>query len=364
MYSLGMSSRLPPSGIKGRGALSNPANRFDKAHVEAIDDGWFQEEPAESIETQLIIDRSRSVIARNDSPDILFEQSINPYRGCSHGCIFCYARPTHAYLGMSPGLDFETKLVYKPDAAAVLREELSRPGYRCRFIMLGSNTDPYQPAERQLGITRSILEVLAETRHPVAITTRSVLLLRDLELLSQMAGRRLVSVVLSMTTLDPDLKRKLEPRSASAAARLHAIRALREAGVPVGVLAAPIIPAVNDSELEAILERVAEAGATEAGYVLLRLPLEVADLFRQWLHTHMPDRADHVMSLVQGTRGGHDNTAKFGERMRGTGVWAQLLRDRFRLACRRLGLSTGNRVELDTTQFRPPSRGSQMNLGF
>ncbi len=364
MYSLGMSSRLPPSGIKGRGALSNPANRFDKAHVEAIDDGWFQEEPAESIETQLIIDRSRSVIARNDSPDILFEQSINPYRGCSHGCIFCYARPTHAYLGMSPGLDFETKLVYKPDAAAVLREELSRPGYRCRFIMLGSNTDPYQPAERQLGITRSILEVLAETRHPVAITTRSVLLLRDLELLSQMAGRRLVSVVLSMTTLDPDLKRKLEPRSASAAGRLHAIRALREAGVPVGVLAAPIIPAVNDSELEAILERVAEAGATEAGYVLLRLPLEVADLFRQWLHTHMPDRADHVMSLVQGTRGGHDNTAKFGERMCGTGVWAQLLRDRFRLACRRLGLSTGNRVELDTTQFRPPSRGSQMNLGF
>lgn len=364
MYSLGMSSRLPPSGIKGRGALSNPANRFDKAHVEAIDDGWFQEEPAESIETQLIIDRSRSVIARNDSPDILFEQSINPYRGCSHGCIFCYARPTHAYLGMSPGLDFETKLVYKPDAAAVLREELSRPGYRCRFIMLGSNTDPYQPAERQLGITRSILEVLAETRHPVAITTRSVLLLRDLELLSQMAGRRLVSVVLSMTTLDPDLKRRLEPRSASAAARLHAIRALREAGVPVGVLAAPIIPAVNDSELEAILERVAEAGATEAGYVLLRLPLEVADLFRQWLHTHMPDRADHVMSLVQGTRGGHDNTAKFGERMRGTGVWAQLLRDRFRLACRRLGLSTGNRVELDTTQFRPPSRGGQMNLGF
>jgi DNA repair photolyase len=359
-----MSFRLPPSGIKGRGALSNPANRFDKAHVEAVDDGWFYDEPPESIQTQLIIDRSRSVIARNDSPDIVFEQSINPYRGCSHGCIFCYARPTHAFLGMSPGLDFETRLVYKPDAAAVLREELSRPGYRCKFIMLGSNTDPYQPVERQLGITRSILEVLAEARHPVAITTRSALLLRDLDLLAQMAEGRLVSVVMSMTTLDSDLKRKLEPRSASAAARLHAIRALREAGVPVGVLAAPIIPAVNDSELEAILERVAEAGATEAGYVLLRLPLEVADLFRQWLQTHMPDRADHVMSLVQGTRGGHDNTAKFGERMRGTGVWAQLLRDRFRLACRRLGLSTGRRVELDTTQFRPPSRGGQMNMGF
>lgn len=359
-----MSSRLPPSGIKGRGALSNPANRFDKAHVEAVDDGWFQEEPVDAIETELIIDRSRSVIARNDSPDIGFDQSINPYRGCSHGCVFCYARPTHAYLGMSPGLDFETRLVYKPDAAALLREELSRPGYVCKYIMLGSNTDPYQPVERQLRITRSILEVLAEARHPVAITTRSVLLLRDLDLLSQMAAQDLVSVVLSMTTLDSDLKRKLEPRSASAAARLHAIRALRDAGVPVGVLAAPIIPAVNDSELETILERVAEAGATEAGYVLLRLPLEVADLFRQWLNAHMPDRADHVMSLVQGARGGQDNSAKFGERMRGTGVWAQLLRDRFRLACRRLGLSTGSRAELDTTQFRPPSRGGQMGLDF
>jgi DNA repair photolyase len=364
MYSIAMPSRLPPSGFKGRGALSNPANRFDKAHVEVMDDGWFQEEPPVAIATELIPDRSRSVIARNDSPDIGFDQSINPYRGCAHGCIFCYARPSHAYLGMSPGIDFETKLVYKPDAAALLREELARPGYVCRYIMLGSNTDPYQPVERQLRVTRSILEVLAETRHPVSITTRSALLLRDLDILAPMAAQGLVSVTLSMTTLDSDLKRNLEPRSASAAARLHAISELRAAGVPVGVLAAPIIPAVNDSELEAILERVAEAGATEAGYVLLRLPLEVADLFRQWLQIHMPDRAAHVMSLVQGARGGQDNSSTFGERMRGTGVWAQLLRDRFRLACRRLGLPTGRRIALDTSQFRPPSRGGQMDLGL
>jgi DNA repair photolyase len=364
MYSTGMPARLPPSGFKGRGALSNPANRFDKAHVEAVDDGWYEEEPPDSLPTELIIDHSRSVIARNDSPDIGFDQSINPYRGCAHGCVFCYARPTHAYLGLSPGLDFETRLVYKPDAAAVLRQELGRSGYVCKYIMLGSNTDPYQPVERSLRITRSILEVLAETCHPVSVTTRSTLLLRDLDLLAPMAARGLVSVTFSLTTFDAELKRKLEPRSASSPARLQAIRALRDAGVPVGVLAAPIIPAVNDSELESMLERAAEAGATSAGYVLLRLPLEVADLFRQWLEVHMPDRAAHVMSLVQGARDGADNTAKFGERMRGTGAWAQLLRDRFRLACRKYGLNTGDRVPLDTGQFRPPSRGGQMDLGF
>jgi DNA repair photolyase len=276
----------------------------------------------------------------------------------------CYARPSHAYLGLSPGIDFETRLVYKPDAGALLRKELAKPGYVCKFIMLGSNTDPYQPVEKRLGVTRSILEVLAETRHPVAITTRSTLLLRDLDLLAPMAEQGLVTVTFSMTTFDPELKRSLEPRSASAPARLQAIRALREAGVPVGVLAAPMIPAVNDSELETILERVAAAGASHAGYVLLRLPLEVADLFRQWLETHMPERAAHVMSLVQDARGGRDNSSTFGERMRGTGIWAKLLRDRFHLACRRLGLDTGHGTPLVTTLFRPPSRGGQMDLGW
>jgi DNA repair photolyase len=362
MYSIGMTARLPPHGLKGRGALSNPHNRFDRQHAEPVDDGWHQDDPAESIETELLIDSSRSIIARNDSPDIGFDQSINPYRGCSHGCVFCYARPTHAYLGLSPGLDFETKLTYKPEAAALLRQELARPGYECKYIMLGSNTDPYQPVERQLGITRSILEVLAETRHPVAITTRSTLLLRDLDLLSAMARNNLACVVFSITTFDSDLKRKLEPRSAASGARLQAISQLRDAGVPVGVLAAPMIPAVNDAELETILERAAQAGATNAGYVLLRLPLEVADLFREWLQTHMPERAAHVMSLVQETRAGQDNSAAFGQRMRGTGAWARLLRDRFHLACRRLGLNAKYEIPLATSLFRPPPRGGQMQL--
>ncbi|HUG74005.1 MAG TPA: PA0069 family radical SAM protein [Steroidobacteraceae bacterium] len=359
-----MPSKPPPSGYKGRGALSNPANRFDRQHAESIDDGWFQEAVPSAIPTEVSADASRTIISSNDSPDIGFDQSINPYRGCEHGCVFCYARPTHAYLGMSPGIDFETRLTYKPEAAALLRQELARPGYVCKQIMLGSNTDPYQPIERQFRVTRAILEVLAETRHPVSITTRSTLILRDLDLLAPMAAQGLVSVVYSVTTFDQELKRRLEPRSASSPARLQAIRALRAEGVPVGVLAAPIIPAVNDSELETILQRVVDAGATHAGYVLLRLPLEVAELFRQWLDTHMPDRAAHVMSLVQDARGGKDNTSAFGERMRGTGAWAQLLRDRFRLACRKHGLATGRDVPLDVSQFRPPSRGGQMDLGI
>ncbi len=359
-----MIMQVPPSGFKGRGALANPGNRFDSQQIEELDDGWYQEEQPGSIETELLVDSSRSIIARNDSPDINFDQSINPYRGCEHGCVFCYARPTHAYLGMSPGIDFETRLTYKPEAAQLLRKELSRPGYVCSHIMLGSNTDPYQPVERRMRITRSILEVLAEARHPVAITTRSTLLLRDLDLLAPMAKQGLVMVMFSMTTFDADLKRRLEPRSAASEARLHAIRALRHAGVPVGVLAAPIIPAVNDSELETILERSAEAGATHAGYVLLRLPLEVKDLFRQWLAVHMPDRAEHVMSLVNETREGKDNSSQFGARMRGSGVWAQLLRDRFRLASRRFGYTTERRIQLATDLFRPPESSGQMGLGF
>jgi DNA repair photolyase len=359
-----MPSNPPPSGFKGRGARSNPANRFDRQHAEPVDDGWFQEVAPSGIPTEVTVDASRTIISRNDSPDIGFDQSINPYRGCEHGCVFCYARPSHAYLGMSPGIDFETRLTYKPEAATLLRQELGRSGYVCRQIMLGSNTDPYQPVEREFRTTRAILEVLAETRHPVVITTRSTLVLRDLDLLAPMAAQGLARVYYSVTTFDQELKRHLEPRSASSPARMQAIRTLRAEGVPVGVLAAPIIPAVNDSELESILQRATDAGATHAGYVLLRLPLEVKDIFRQWLVAHMPERAAHVMSLVQDARGGKDNSSEFGERMRGTGVWAQLLRDRFRLACRKHGLATGRAVPLDVTQFRPPSRGGQMDLGI
>ena len=359
-----MVTQIPPSGFKGRGALANPASRYDRQQTQPVDDGWYQDAPPSAISTELLVDTSRSVIARNDSPDIPFDQSINPYRGCEHGCVFCYARPTHAYLGMSPGIDFETRLTYKPQAAQLLRQELARPGYVCRHIMLGSNTDPYQPVEKQLGITRSLLEVLLEARHPVAITTRSTLVLRDLDLLAPMAAMGLVSVIYSMTTFDADLKRKLEPRSAASEGRLRAISALRAAGVPVGVLAAPIIPAVNDAELETILERSADAGASYAGYVLLRLPLEVKDLFQQWLSVHMPDRAAHVMSLVGGMREASTGDTRSGARMHGSGVWAQLLRDRFHLARRRLGLATERDSSLATHHFRPPVLDGQLQMGF
>ena len=365
MYSIGMATDIPSGGFKGRGALSNPHNRFDHQNSERIDDGWYSEEPQASIATELRPDATRGIIARNDSPDIPYDQSINPYRGCEHGCVFCYARPTHAYLGYSPGIDFETRLTYKADAAELLRKELGKPGYRCGLIMLGSNTDPYQPVERKLGITRAVLEVLAETNHPVGITTRSTAVLRDLDLLSAMAKQGLASVYFSLTTFDPDLKRKLEPRAASAVARLQAMRQFAAAGVPVGVMAAPMIPAVNDSELETILERSAEAGATRAAYTLLRLPYEVKDLFREWLAEHMPDRAAHVMSLIQGARGGKDNESGFGVRMSGTGAWARLLSDRYRLAVRKLGLRNDRDVPLRTDLFRPPrAQIPQMELGF
>jgi DNA repair photolyase len=360
-----VSTDIPPAGFKGRGALSNPPNRFDRHHSEGVDDGWYRDEPESSIATVLSPDTTRSILSRNDSPDIPFDQSINPYRGCEHGCVFCYARPTHAYLGLSPGIDFETRLMFKADAAALLRRELGRPGYQCRHIMLGANTDPYQPVERRLGVTRAILQVLAETHHPVAITTRSALVLRDIDLLSSMAHEGLASVFLSITTFDTDLKRRLEPRAASSTARLAAMRALSEAGIPVGVMAAPMIPAVNDSELEEILERAAQAGARRAGYSLLRLPHEVKDLFREWLQQHMPDRAQHVMSLIQEARGGRDNDPQFGSRMSGTGAWAQLLTDRFRLAVKRLGLRSDREVALRTDLFRPPREGTpQLELGL
>lgn len=354
-----------PRARKGRGALTNPPPRFDLNQVSAVEDGWYQEEAPESIPTTLEPDRARGVITRNDSPDIPFEQSINPYRGCSTGCVFCFARPTHAYLGLSPGLDFETRLFYKADAAKVLEAELSRPGYVCKPVMLGINTDAYQPDERHMRVTRSILEVLERTRHPVAILSKHSLVLRDLDLLTSLARDNLVSVGLTVVTLDDELKRRLEPRAASPAARLRTIRELNAAGVPAGVMVAPVIPVLTDHEMERILEASAAAGARWAGYTLLRLPYEVKDLFREWLAEHYPDRAAHVMSVIRDIRGGRDNDPSFGSRMRGTGPYALLLRNRFTLACRRLGLNSTSRGGLDTTLFRPPGpRGAQLQLSW
>jgi DNA repair photolyase len=351
--------------LAGRGALSNPPGRFDKQQLAEVDDGWYQDEVPESIPTTLEPDRARSVIATNDSPDIPFEQSINPYRGCSHGCIYCYARPSHAYMGLSPGLDFETRLFYKADAAKMLEEQLARPGYLCKSITLGANTDPYQPVERSMKVSRAILEVLQRTRHPVAIITKSALVLRDLDLLTDMARDRLASVAVSVTTLDPELKRVMEPQAASPRARLRTLAELAAAGIPTSVMAAPMIPALNDHELEAILEAAAAAGAHWAGYVLLRLPYEIKDLFREWLAQHYPDRAAHVMSLIRDMRGGRDYDSSFGTRMRGTGPYAQLLSNRFRLACRRLKLNARPREPLNAALFRPPAPGgAQLQLGL
>ena len=349
----------------GRGALSNPPGRFDKQELESVDDGWYQDEVPDSIPTTLEPDRAREVITTNDSPDIPFEQSINPYRGCETACIYCFARPSHAYMGLSPGLDFETRLFYKADAAKVLEGQLARPGYVCNSITLGANTDPYQPVERRMKVTRSILEVLARTRHPVSIISKHALVLRDLDLLTDLASDSLVSVAISVTTLDSELKRVMEPRAASPQARLRTLATLSAAGIPTSVMAAPMIPALNDHELETILEAAAAAGAHWAGYVLLRLPYESKDLFREWLTAHYPDRADHVMSLVRDMRGGQDYDSRFGVRMRGTGPYAQLLSNRFRLACRRLNLNREPRKPLRSDMFQPPGpRGAQLQLGL
>lgn len=348
---------------KGRGAVSNPEGRFAVTAHAAVDDGWGGlDEPLPPLETTLRPDAARSVISRNDSPDIPFQQSINPYRGCEHGCVYCYARPSHAYLDLSPGLDFETKIFFKERAAERLEAELRKPRYQCLPITLGANTDPYQPAERKLGVTRDILEVLLRYRHPVAIITKSALVQRDLDLLTALAAEKLVSVAVSLTTLEPALKRSLEPRAASPGARLKTMEALAGAGIPVSVMAAPMIPMVNDAELEKILAAAAAAGARNAGYVLLRLPYEVKDLFREWLATHFPQRAEHVMSLIRQSRGGKDYDATFGKRMRGTGQFADLIAQRFRAACRRYGLNK-SREALDCTRFRiPPRSGDQLAL--
>ncbi|MEW6331261.1 MAG: PA0069 family radical SAM protein [Pseudomonadota bacterium] len=355
----GSTSRTRPA--KGRGAVSNPEGRFEKLNRGAYDDGWTAEEEIAPLKTTVRIEQCRTIIAHNDSPDIPFDQSINPYRGCEHGCVYCYARPSHAYAGLSPGLDFETKLFAKTNAAGRLRTELAKPGYRCRPIALGSNTDPYQPIERRYRIMRQILEVLYECEHPLTIVTKSALIERDLDLLAPMARKQLVHAFISVTTLDRSLARRLEPRAAAPVRRLEAIKNLAAAGVPVGVMVAPVIPALNDRDIESILEQARAAGADWAGYVLLRLPHEVKDLFREWLARHEPLRAEHVMSLVQGARGGRDNDPRFGMRMRGTGAVADLIEDRFAVACRRLGFNEVER-ELDCSCFRPPATGPQLAL--
>src|SRR6266850_177526 len=352
--------------FKGRGAASNPAVRFEATTLERTHDGWYEDEIVEQAGETVLPDRARSLITTNDSPDVGFDQSINPYRGCSHGCIYCFARPTHAYLGLSPGLDFETKLFYKDNAVELLRAELSRRNYVCKTIALGINTDGWQPVEKRLKVTRSVLAVLAECRHPVTIVTKSALVVRDLDLLQDLARDRLVSVMVSITSLNNDIKRTLEPRTASPQARLRVIEQLSTAGVPVGVLVAPVIPSLTDHEMEHILDAAKAAGASSAGYVLLRLPHEVKDLFREWLAEHYPDRARHVMSVINQSRGGKDYQAEFGTRMVGTGVFAQLLRKRFDIAKRKFGLDDAeHRHELCTDLFRPPvTNQAQMTLGF
>jgi DNA repair photolyase len=351
--------------FKGRGATSNLTGRFEKNSVEKVADGWYEEELPTHLEETVAPDSARTVITTNDSPDVGFDLSINPYRGCSHACSYCFARPSHSYLGLSPGLDFETKLFYKADAARLLEEELANPRYICKPIALGINTDSYQPLEKRLGVTRSILEVLARYRHPVTIVTKSALVLRDIALLADLAKDDLISVALSVTSLSDDLKRVLEPRTASPAARLRVIQELAGAGIPVGVMVAPVIPAITDHEMEAILQAAHGAGASFAGYTLLRLPHEVKILFRDWLSAHYPDRAKHVMSLINQASGGKDYDSRFGIRMRGTGPYAQLLQKRFEIASRKLGFGgKDERQDLNTQAFRPPGRGGQMTLGI
>jgi len=357
--------RILPTYLRGTGAAV--PGRFETVERERFDDGWTPDDPPVSpVETQVAVERARTIISRNDSPDVPFDQSINPYRGCEHGCIYCYARPSHAYLELSPGLDFETRLFAKTNAAELLRDELAKPGYVPSAISLGANTDCYQPVERKYRITRQILEVLAECEHPATIVTKSVLVERDLDLLKEMAGKNLVKVFVSIGTLDRELARKLEPRAASPQRRLDVLKALKENQVPCGVLVAALIPALNDKTLEQVLEAAAAAGAEEAAYVILRLPNELKVLFKDWLAQHYPERAEHVISIVRQMRGGRENDPRFGTRMSATGMFADLIRKRFEVACRKFGLNgkgAGRIVpKLDCSRFRPPSPAGQMRL--
>lgn len=347
--------------VQGRGATLNPKPRYEPRAAEPFDDGWaalgalFSDLPP--LRTQLTPDRSRTALTYNSSPDLPFDRSVNPYKGCEHGCVYCYARPTHAYLGLSPGLDFETKIHFKPDVAEQLERELSRPGYVPRPIQLGANTDPYQPVERTLRLTRQVLDVLERFGHPVSIVTKGAGVLRDLDILRRMADRGLVRVWLSVTTLDGGLARQMEPRAGAPARRIEVIRALAASGIPAGVLAAPMIPGLNDAELERILQAAQRAGARHAGYVLLRLPHELRDLMTAWLNEHFPDRARHVLALVRDTRGGALNDPRFGARMAGAGAYADALAQRFAVAARRLGFD--DRSPLGTEHFAPPQPACQ-----
>jgi DNA repair photolyase len=362
-----MRREMPRDSLHLRGARSFLPGRFETLEREVFDDGWTPEEKqAVELKTTVTVERARSIVSHNDSPDVGFDSSINPYRGCEHGCIYCYARPSHAYLELSPGLDFETKLFAKTNAAEVLRETLARPGYKPSPIALGANTDCYQPIERKYRITRQILEVLAECEHPVTMVTKSALIERDLDILAPMAKKNLVSVFVSIGTLDRTLARKLEPRAASPQRRMDVVRRLNENGVPCGVMVAALIPALNDKTLEHVLEAAAKAGAAEAAYVIMRLPNELKDLFKEWLAEHYPERAEHVISIVHQMRGGKDNDPRFGTRMTGTGNFAELIEKRFEIACRRLGLNGHGvgrrRAELDCSRFKRPNLSGQMAL--
>ncbi len=345
---------------KGRGAVSNPAGRFETTPSVAVSDGWDEapdDVPAPDPRTTFTPDQTRDLIATNRSPDVPFEQSINPYKGCEHGCVYCYARPTHAFLDLSPGLDFETRIFYKTDPVARLQEAFERPGYQCRTLAIGTNTDPYQPGEKRLRVTRQVLETLLDYRHPVSIVTKGALILRDLDLLRELAGHGLATVAISITTLSNELKTKLEPRTASPSARLRVVRELSAAGVPVGVMFAPVIPVINDHEIETVVAHSAQAGAGFVGYVMLRLPFEVKDLFEEWLTTHYPQKANHVMNRVRDLRGGKAYQAEWGVRMRGQGVYAELIAKRFEVARRKNGLERApRRMELRTDLFRRTQR--------
>ena len=337
--------------------------RFESVAREVFDDGWTPEEADQrQLKTMVTIERARSIVSRNDSPDVGFSQSINPYRGCEHGCIYCFARPSHSYLELSPGLDFETKLFAKTNAAERLREELAKPSYKPSPIALGVNTDSYQPIDRKYGITRQILEVLAECDHPVTLITKSALIERDIDILAPMAKKNLVRTTISLGTLDREIARKLEPRAASPQRRVDVIRKLNASGVPCGVMVAALVPGLNDKTMEHVLEAAAAAGAKDAAYVILRLPHELKDVFKEWLAEHYPDRAEHVMSIVRQMRGGRENDPNFGTRMTGTGNYAELMQKRFEIACRRYGLNLREDPDLDCTLFRPPSPAGQLKL--
>lgn len=350
-----------PDTRRGRGSLSNDSGRFERLSRISLDDGWGSLEEAPPLKTHVTEEAARTIITRNTSPDIPFDRSINPYRGCEHGCVYCFARPTHAFMGLSAGLDFESRLFVKPNAPALLRAELSKPGYEPKPIAMGTNTDPYQPVEQQYRLTRRILEVLDEFNHPVTIVTKSARIVRDLDILAPMAARGLARVALSITTLDARLARTMEPRASTPARRFEAMRLLNASGIPTGVMVAPIIPALNDMEIEKILAGAHYAGACDANYVLLRLPLEIKDLFREWLEENVPDRAKHVMSLIRSIRGGKDYDPQWGRRMQGDGPYAWQIARRFEIATRRLGFDKPS-TKLDCSQFRVPGRGIQMSF--